>query len=340
MRLNDIGEFGLIKKISRGCLIRPHNVVKAIGDDAAAFTMSADEVSLVTTDLLVERVHFLRNTTSGFNLGYKSLAVNLSDIAAMGGTAWESFISVAIPEDCPIDYIEDFYRGMKTLATEFDVNILGGDTTRSKDDLIINIAVIGSVPEKEILFRNAAQHGDILCATGFLGESRAGLHLLLNDIAADSKDFEALLTAHMLPKPYLREGRFLAGCNGVHAAIDVSDGISSDLGHIVEDSNVGARLYAEKIPVSKNFQTFCSQFDIDPVKFVLAGGEDYILLCTISPQKVNPIVQEYLKQFNQPLFQIGEITDSGYMELMGSDGKTQKIAPSGWNHFLTEQNTD
>jgi thiamine-monophosphate kinase len=336
MRLKDIGEFGFIERISRGCLIRPQNIIKAIGDDAAAFNLSSDEVSLVTTDLLLERIHFRRSTTSGFDLGYKSLAVNLSDIAAMGGTAWESFVSLAIPEDCLIDYIDDFYRGMKTLAAEFDVNILGGDTTRSKVDLVINIAVIGSVPEKEILFRNTAQQGDIICATGFLGESRAGLHLLLKDVAAESKDFETLVAAHMLPKPYLKEGRFLARCNGVHAAIDVSDGLSSDLRHIAEDSKVGARIYAEKIPFSQNFQKFCDRFDIDPIDFVLAGGEDYILLCTISPQKVNSISQAYHNEFGRPLFPIGEITDSGYMELVGPDGKTQKITPSGWDHFLTE----
>ena len=336
MRLKDIGEFGFIEKIGRGCLIRPRNIIKAIGDDAAAFTVRSDEVSLVTTDLLIERIHFQRNTTSGFNLGYKSLAVNLSDIAAMGGTAWESFVSLAIPEDCLIDYIEEFYRGMKALAAEFDVNILGGDTTRSKVDLVINIAVVGSVPEKEILFRNTAHPGDIICATGFLGESRAGLHLLLKDVAEESKDFEALLAAHMLPKPYLKEGRFLARSNSVHAAIDVSDGLSSDLGHIAEDSKVGARIYAEKIPVSPNFQKFCDRFDIDPIEFILAGGEDYILLCTISPQKVNRITQAYHKEFDRPLYPIGEITDSGYMELVGSDGKSQKIIPSGWDHFLTK----
>ena len=141
MKLDDIGEFGFIKKISRGCLIRPDNVIKSIGDDAAAFTVAPDQVSLITTDLLVERIHFIRNSISGSDLGYKSLAVNLSDIAAMGGIAREAFVSVAIPQDCPLEYMEAFYDGMKRLAARFDVNILGGDTTRSKEDLIINIVV-------------------------------------------------------------------------------------------------------------------------------------------------------------------------------------------------------
>jgi thiamine-monophosphate kinase len=161
VNLRDIGEFGFIKRISRGCLIRPQNVIKAIGDDAAAFIPAPGQVILVTTDLLVERIHFLRDATSGFNLGYKALSVNLSDIAAMGGIAREAFISIAVPENCLIEYLEDLYNGIKTLAAEFDVNLLGGDTTRSKADLIINISVVGYAFEKEILYRNTAQHGDI-----------------------------------------------------------------------------------------------------------------------------------------------------------------------------------
>jgi len=256
VNLKDIGEFGFIKRISRGCLIRPQNVIKAIGDDAAAFIPTPDEAILVTTDLLVERIHFLRDATSGFNMGYKALSVNLSDIAAMGGIAREAFISIAIPEDCSIDFLDDLYKGMKRMAAEFDVNLLGGDTTRSKADLVINISVLGSASEKEILYRDTAQHGDIICSTGFLGDSRAGFYLITNDIKADSNELKPLIDAHVTPKPYLREGRFLASQRGVHAAIDVSDGLSSDIGHIAEQSNVGIRLYSEKIPVSDNLKKF------------------------------------------------------------------------------------
>ena len=336
MNLKDIGEFGFIKRISRGCLIRPQNVIKAIGDDAAAFIPAPGQATLVTTDLLVERIHFLRNATSGFNLGYKALSVNLSDIAAMGGIAREAFISIAIPENCPIDFLEDLYKGMKTLAAEFDVNLLGGDTTRSKADLIINISVVGSAFEKEILYRNTARRGDIICSTGFLGDSRAGLHLIINDIKADSNELKALLDAHLLPKPYLREGRFLARRGGVHAVIDVSDGLSSDIGHIAEESNVGIRLYSEKIPVSNNLEKFCAWFDFDPVEYALAGGEDYTLLCTISPDKADHIAADYLKRFRNPLYQIGEITDSGDMKLILPNGQIRSFAPSGWDHFKKE----
>ena len=335
MNLTDIGEFGFIKRISRGCLIRPQNIIKAIGDDAAAFIPTPHEVMLVTTDLLVERIHFFRNTTSGFNLGYKALSVNLSDIAAMGGIGREAFISIGVPDNCSVAFLEDLYNGMKRLATEFGLNLLGGDTTRSKTDLIINILVLGSAFEKEILYRNTAQPGDIICSTGFLGDSRAGLHLITHNLKANSKEFKALRNAHLRPKAYLREGRFLARQGGVHAMIDVSDGLSSDMAHIAEQSNVGVRLYSEKIPVSENLKKFCDGFDLDPVEFALAGGEDYTLLCTIIPDKMDRIAANYLKRFRSPLYQIGEITDSGKMELMLWNGEITSFSPSGWDHFKT-----
>jgi thiamine-monophosphate kinase len=254
----------------------------------------------------------------------------------MGGIAREAFISIAVPENCPIEYLEDLYNGIKTLAAEFDVNLLGGDTTRSKADLIINVSVVGYAFEKEILCRNTAQHGDIICTTGFLGDSRAGLHLIINDIKADSNELKALLDAHLLPKPYLGEGRFLARQGGVRAVIDVSDGLSSDIGHIAEESNVGIRLYSEKIPVSNNLEKFCTRFDFDPVEYALAGGEDYTLLCTISPDKADHVAADYLKRFRNPLYQIGEITDSGKMELILSNGQIRSFMPSGWDHFKYE----
>ena len=333
MSIKDIGEFGFIDKISRGCLIRPESILKAIGDDAAAFQTEADQLTLVTTDLLVERVHFLRDATSGFNLGYKALAVNLSDIAAMGGAAREAFVSIAIPEDCSLEYLDDFYTGMKRLAVEFDVNILGGDTTSSKTDLIINVAVTGSVKKSEILLRSTAQVGDIIYSTGYLGDSRAGLHLILNNTPAASAALKELFNAHIRPKPYLREGRFLAACPDVHAAIDVSDGLSSDIGHIAKESRVGVRLDAHRIPISPHLHTFCSRFGFEPVDFAMAGGEDYTLLCTNDRDSADKVARDYLHKFNQILYPIGDITDTGRIELEEAGDKVRVIIPTGWNHF-------
>ena len=338
MILKEIGEFGFIEKISHGCLIRPDNIVKAIGDDAAAFMTAPDMLSLITTDLLVERIHFLRDAISGFDLGYKSLAVNLSDIAAMGGTAREAFVSIAIPDDCNLDYLEAIYEGIKKLAAGYDVNILGGDTTRSTVDLIINIVVQGNVAKKELLCRDAAQPGDVIFSTGFLGDSKAGLHLILNEIDADTKALKACLKAHRVPEPHLREGRFIAQQHGVHAAIDTSDGLSSDLTHIVEESQVGARLFADKIPISQNLQDFCSRFNFNPIEFALSGGEDYTLLCTIASEKADKIASAFEKEFKRPLFAIGKITSKKQIELVYPDGNISPLTPTGWDHFKAKKN--
>lgn len=338
MSLKQIGEFGFIKKISRGCLIRPDNIVKAIGDDAAAFQTDPEQLTLITTDLLVERIHFLCDAISGFDLGYKALAVNLSDIAAMGGTAREAFVSIAIPDNCQLDYLDGIYDGIKNLAAEFDVNVLGGDTTRSKIDLIINIVVQGIVAEAELLCRDAARPADVIFSTGFLGDSKAGLHLILNQIPADTEGLKSLLTAHRVPQPHLREGRFLARQPGVHAAIDTSDGLSSDLGHIAEESRVGARLYADKIPISQNLKDFCARFNFDPVDCALSGGEDYTLLCTVSPDRAAEIAKAFEQKFRRPLFAVGEITEGKQIALVYPDGRTKPITPTGWDHFRVEKN--
>lgn len=332
-KLSDVGEFGFIDRITPGCLVRPEGVYRAIGDDAAAFYSAPGQLNLVTTDLLVERVHFLRDAASGYDLGYKALAVNLSDIAAMGGKATEAFVSIAIPEKCSLDYLDDLYRGIRALAAEFQVNILGGDTTSSKQDLIINIGVCGSVREDEILCRDGASPGDLVCSTGCLGDSRAGLHLVLNDITADSKELEKLYRAHVLPRPCLEEGRFLAGLSAVTSAIDVSDGLSSDLGHITSRSGVGARIYEERIPVSPELEIFCRRFGFNSAEFALAGGEDYTLLFTVPAERVDELERRYEEKFGRGIWILGEITDSGEMEIVTGEGTIRPLARSGWNHF-------
>jgi thiamine-monophosphate kinase len=333
MGLREIGEFGFIRRISEGCLVRPERIVKAIGDDAAAFRSDPDMLSLITTDLLLERVHFLRHAIRGRDLGHKSLAVNLSDIAAMGGIAREAFVSIAIPEDCDLAYLDAIYDGMKALAARFAVNILGGDTTASKTDLILNLAVYGVVSEREMMTRDAARPGDAIFSSGHLGDSRAGLHLILDGIEVDTPELEALRAAHLHPEPQLREGRFLAAQAGIGAAIDVSDGLSSDLGHIVEESRVGARLWADRLPLSDELRYYCQRFGKSPLEYALSGGEDYTLLVTAAPDRAETIARGFEQGFGRPLYRIGEITDSMRIELIEGEGRSTLVTPTGWDHF-------
>lgn len=334
MKLQDIGEFGLIDKIKQGCVVRPKDVIRSIGDDAAVFTIPSNERILLTTDLLIERIHFLRHACSGFDLGFKTMSVNLSDIAAMGGIPKEAFISIAIPANCSVEYIEDIYAGMKKLASEFDVNILGGDTTGSKSDLVISVSLVGSAPEHKILYRNTARPKDLIFSTGFLGDSRAGLHLILNNIPHESDSFQALYKAHILPKPFIREGLFLVQQEGIHAAIDISDGLSSDIRHIMTESQVGALLYHDAIPISKHLEEFCQIFHYSPVEFAISGGEDYVLVITVDPNYAEQIQKSYAAVFDMPLFLIGEITDSNQLEIQYADGTIRPLKSSGWDHFL------
>jgi thiamine-monophosphate kinase len=333
MSLKDIGEFGFIRRIRRGCLTRPEGVLQGIGDDAAAFRSDGRMVSLVTTDLLVERVHFLRHAISGRDLGHKSLAVNLSDIAAMGGTAREAFVSIAIPDGCELAYLDDIFQGMKDLARTYAVNILGGDTTSCRSDLVINVAVYGVVAENEMLTRAAARPGDVIFCTGCLGDSRAGLHLILEGADADTPQLQALLAAHCRPEPHLREGRLLASTPGVRAAIDVSDGLSSDLGHIIEESRAGARIYAARIPISANLDFFCRRLGRSPLDYALSGGEDYTLLLTAAAGEADRIAAAFQAAFGRPLYAIGAITDTARLELVDAAGTITPIDPTGWDHF-------
>jgi thiamine-monophosphate kinase len=332
--LKSMGEFGFMDRVCGSCLQRPEGVVVGIGDDAAAFTACAERLALLTTDMLVEGVHFHRHLTSGEDLGHKALAVNLSDIAAMGGTPREAFISIAIPSDCGLTYLEAIYTGMRALASEYRVNILGGDTTRSLRDLVINVALTGSVAADEMLRRKGARPGDRLAVTGYLGDSRAGLHLIQNRLPAETEGERRLLEAHRRPRPHLAQGRFLARSGAVTAAMDLSDGLSSDLAHILTQSGVGGCIQAECLPVSAALRAFCRHHGGDPIQLALAGGEDYVLLCTLDPKWAQRLIADYQDTFNLPLTVIGEITATvGTAELVAADGSRQVLQATGWDHF-------
>lgn len=333
MTLKEIGEFGFIRKISNGCLIRPDNILKAIGDDAAAFRALPGEVLLVTTDMLIEGIHFIRKAASGYELGHKSMAVNLSDIAAMGGVPKEAFVSIAIPDTCGLDYLEEIYNGMKALSERYGVNILGGNTTSSRRDLIINITLIGTASENRILYRHTALPGDKIYSTGYLGDSRAGLYLILNDISPESPEERAVYRSHIVPQPHIGQGLFLAQSDGVHAAIDVSDGLSSDIAHIAEESLCGIRLYSDHIPISNNLKIFCRKFGFDPLEYALSGGEDYVLLFTVAPENAAGLGQEYFERFHEPIYCLGEIIADNHKEVVYPNKEVRQLRVSGWDHF-------
>ncbi len=330
MKIKELGEFRFIDRVKQGCVVRPGGVIKAIDDDCCVFRTPEKKVNLLTTDMLVENIHFIRDAIPAFTLGRKSLAVNISDIAAMGGVPGEAVISLAIPETVEVDYLDKFYEGMRSMCGEFMVNILGGDTTSSPQHLAINIALTGWAAEDEVLYRDGARPGDIVFLTGHVGSSAAGLDIVLTKREFAGK--QELLDAHYDPRPQVKEGRIISGLKAAHSLIDVSDGIASDLGHICRQSGAGAVLDWSDIPVTETFRKYCAQFQEDPERLALHVGEDYVLLGTHPAEKA-VILKEALLSRGCRYFPIGRIVEGYGIKLQMPDGAIKPIPDRGYDHF-------
>ncbi len=331
MKLADLGEFGLIHRI-RPQFPAPPGALLGIGDDCAVLPAGDDRVELVTTDLLIEDVHFLRQRITPGELGHKALAVNLSDIAAMGGTPTAAFLSIGLPGSIEVEWIDRFFAGLKSLSVATGCPLLGGDTTKSKNGIVINIAVLGSAKTNSVKFRSTAKPGDVVAVTGFLGDSGTGLRLLLQDLPIDDEDRKYLITAHHCPAPHLTEGQWLARHQEVHAMMDVSDGIDSDLQRIIELSNVGVVINAETLPISDPMRRVCDAMNWPAGEIAATGGEDYCLLCTVEAGRFGSLANAFLGAFGRPLTAIGIITDGGGL-VYQREGKPMHWTRHGFDHF-------
>jgi thiamine-monophosphate kinase len=330
MKLSEIGEFGFIDRIKKGCLLRPSGVIKGIGDDCCVFKDSEGAATVLTTDLLVETIHFLLDRIPPYLLGRKSMAVNLSDIAAMGADPREAVISIAVPGRVPVETLDAIYDGMKSMAKEFDVNLLGGDTTSAPEHLVINIAMVGEAPEEEILYRSGAKAGDRIFLTGRVGSSAAGLDILLT-----GRKFEGaseLVEAHNNPSPHVKAGRAIAKTRLAHSLIDVSDGVASDLGHICEQSGLGAEIEKERIPVASAFTRYVESFALDFERLALHVGEDYVLLGTV-PESSAGGLERALHEAGCEFFPIGAMVAGKGIRMKNPDGTLKEIKPAGFDHF-------
>ena len=332
--LKDLGEFGFIDRISSLCKIHGNDVIRGIGDDCAIIKISPDENLLITTDMMVERVHFLVNLQTAQSIGAKALAVNLSDIAACGGTPKQAFVSIAVPDCFDVIWLEDLYRGISELAAEFEVDILGGDTTRSLADMVINILVIGLTKNNETIFRNRAQPGDIMAISGHIGYSAAGLELLRNSSNSSAPIYTPLINAHLKPKPHVKVGRILARSQACNAAIDISDGLSSDLGHVCKQSGLGATIFEEMLPLSEALTQAALELSADPMEWILNGGEDYVLLAAIRSEEFAK-VKLAVTEAGADLIEIGRFVSGSEMKLIKKSGMVFDIVPKGWDHFRT-----
>ncbi len=332
MQLKEIGEFGFIERFKPHFNDLLNGDIIGIGDDCAIIPANENEDWVVTTDLLMEDVHFLRQSITPFQLGYKSLAVNLSDIAAMGGAPMASFLSIAIPKDLEVEYLDQFMEGYHELSKKYNTALLGGDTTKSLKHLAINVVVIGKCSKGKARKRSDAKVGDVICVTGNLGDSAGGLQLLLDGITRINSHDE-LLTKHHQPEPQIKEGIFLAKENGVNAMMDISDGIASDLKHILKASGVSAKIEIQYIPISDQLNDVAQQNNWNALDMATSGGEDYELLLTISASEFDIVKRKFESQFNKSLIKIGTIESGDPVINWVNKGNEIQLTSSGFNHF-------
>lgn len=330
MNLKDIGEFELIRRYIPFFGKNLPKGVEGIGNDCAVIPLNETSSWLVTTDLLIENTHFIRHQISAIDVGFKSLSVNLSDIAAMGGKPRFAFLSVGIPVETPIHWIDEFVKGFSLLAEKSNVLLLGGDTTRSTF-FAINVLIIGEIENRYIKRRSEAKPGDIICCTGFLGDSGGGLKILQNNLPHDGAA-KSLIDAHFRPHPELEEGIWLSKQIGINAMMDISDGIDSDIRRIMEESHCGAQLEVDKIPLSKHLQLASAQYNWDAKEIALSGGEDYSLLITVDPASIDNLKSSFFTQFHRPLYEIGRI-QPGTELLYTLHHQRYHPKSSGFDHF-------
>ncbi|MDO9037608.1 MAG: thiamine-phosphate kinase [Lutibacter sp.] len=338
--LSELGEFGLIKHLTQNFGIQHKSTIKGVGDDAAVLEIK-DKNILVTTDLLVEGVHFDLSYMPLKHLGYKAVVVNVSDICAMNGIATQIVVSIAVSNRFPLEAIEELYAGIHLACKTYGVDLVGGDTTSSTKGLLISITAIGEAKNEDIVYRNTAKPNDLLVVTGDLGAAYLGLQVLEREKQVfevnpnsqpDLTNYTYLIQKQLKPEARKDMVVLFAALNVKPTAmIDISDGLSSEILHICTQSNVGCNLYEEKIPLDPQVISTCEEFDLNSTTIALSGGEDYELLFTISQEDFPKI------QGNPHLTVIGHITDESVgVNLVTRAGQQIKLTAQGWNALLNK----
>jgi thiamine-monophosphate kinase len=341
--LSEVGEFGLIEKISSLFSLKDPGTLKGIGDDAAVF-QHPNELSLVSTDLLAEGIHFDLSYTPLPHLGYKAAVVNFSDIYAMGGKPRQLLVSLALSNRFPVEAVEQIYEGIRKACDLYQVDLVGGDTTSSKSGLILNLTAIGSAPAEHITYRDGAKENDLIVVSGDLGAAYMGLQILEREkriflenpgIQPDLQGNEYVLERQLKPEARKDIPELLRELGTKPTSmIDLSDGLSSDLLHLCKASKLGCRIFEDKVPMDPQVIRLGEEFGINPITAAMNGGEDYELLFTI------PIEDYKLIKANPHLTPIGHMTapSDGHL-LVLNDGHTIELKAQGWNH-LANNNTD
>jgi thiamine-monophosphate kinase len=335
MKLSEIGEEKLIAK-----LLKTHKIPASAeylpvgaGDDAAVISSgSACSYTIVATDMLSEGIDYRDDIITTYYLGWKSAAVNISDIAAMGGSPTWTLVSLGFKQDTEFDYLEAFYTGLTDCCSKYGSVIIGGDMNSVINENTISITQMGSIEPKLLIRRSGAEPGDLLFVTGYIGQSRAGLELLFkNGLQSVQSKYETLMKAHIMPIPRVYEANILAKTKMVKAMMDVSDGLGSDLPKLCSASGVGASVYAESICLSEDLKRAAQELKLNPLEIAISGGEDFELLFAAAPGDAASIIDIFSSSTDTPLHVIGEFTENG-LSIIHSDGSKGNLV-SGWDHF-------
>ena len=341
MKVGDVGEFGLIARLARLVGGEHPDVVVGIGDDVAVLDVGGPEWLLATVDAQVEGVHFLRQLIAPRQLGRRALAVNVSDIAAAGGRPTFALVSLSLPNDVEVEWAEALYRGLRAEADRAGVAVVGGNVARSPGPVLIDITLLGRVRPEHLLRRTGTRPGDVVLVTGTLGDAAAGLRLLLDPPPALASpqalppvERDALLKRLLTPTPRLAEGQVVARSGMATAMIDISDGLSSDVGHICAASHVGVRLWAERLPISEGTRHVARLLEVPPWELALAGGEDYELCFTAPREAAEALAARVTAETGTQVTPVGEVLPAGAgRRLVTPDGQEVPLEPRGWQHF-------
>ncbi len=340
--ISELGEFKLIERLTSNLPKFHSETLMGIGDDTAVIKADSDKYLLITTDLLTEGIHFNLVYTPLKHLGYKAVAVNLSDIAAMNGTPKYITVSIAVSSKFSVEALEQLYEGIYTACERYKVELIGGDTSSSLTGMTISITAIGEVLPHKVCYRHSAKTNDLICVTGNLGASYLGLQLLEReyrlfketpDIQPDFSTKEYLLERQLKPEPRFDVLKELEK-SGIqpHAMIDISDGLSSELNHICKASNKGAKIYAHKIPIDAVTAITAEEFNMSPETAALHGGEDYELLFTASLNDLNKLLAI------PSISIIGKITEPEEgIHLVLNEGNEIDLSSRGWDAFLPKK---
>ena len=329
MSLASVGEFGLIDQIRKWTNSSNHSII-SIGDDAAVFSPKEGWDLVWSVDALVEGVHFDRQYVPMDSLGWKTLAANLSDLAAMGAVPQYALVSLAVPESWSVDDIESLYQGMIRCCQSFECKIVGGDTTRSRKDGYISVTVIGEVEKGRAVQRSGAGVGDTLFCTGLLGCSKAGFEIL--STGASLEDKEVIKNKFLEPVPRVKEARWLVQHTLVTAMIDISDGLASEIHHLCQESDVGCFLEADYIPVQPDAAQWFASHDRSFIEESITSGEEYELLFTVRTDNPNDLIQMAQEQEIE-IHKIGHMVPQNEGIQIGSSRGSRPLKNQGWNHF-------